>query len=141
LLTPGSIDWALPGVPVFPNEATDSHVAQVFMPEALRKDPKVDLKKDADGFTEIPNPLFAYKFQEGVDEIFKDIYKQRFQVSEASFLEDSGLQSFALILVLIRAHPLGRSLENNSSLSTSRRLDSTNTRSPKAGYISFFNSI
>ncbi len=65
------------------------------MPEALRKDPKVDLKKDADGSAEIPNPLFAYKFQEGVDEIFKAIYKERFEVSEESFLEDSILQNFA----------------------------------------------
>jgi hypothetical protein len=137
LLTPGSIDWALPDISVFPGEATDSDVVRVVMPEALRKDPNVHLEKEADGFVEIPNPLFAYKFQEGVDEIFKGIYEKKFKVGEKSLLEDSGLQSFApFIIVLIRARPVGRSIENNRSLSTSRRPDSTNTHGPKEGNIS-----
>ncbi|KAE9365727.1 Di-copper centre-containing protein [Stipitochalara longipes BDJ] len=63
-------DWARPDLPVFPDEATDSDVVRVVMPEELRK-VYDNLKKETDGSVEIPNPLYAYKFQEGVKEIFK----------------------------------------------------------------------
>lgn len=97
-LTPRSVDWARPGLAVFPDEATDSNVVRVVMPEELRK-VYDGLKKEADGSVEIPNPLFAYKFPEGIEENGKT-----FKVSEESSLEGSKLQSFApLVLVLIRA--------------------------------------
>jgi hypothetical protein len=57
------------------------------MPKELKK-VYDDLKQEADGSVEIPNPLFAYKFQKGV--------KEEFKVSEESSLEDSRLQLFPL---------------------------------------------
>lgn len=63
------VDWARPDLVVFPDEATDSNVVRVIMPEELRKAYK-DLK-EADGSVEIPNPLYAYKFQRGAGEEFK----------------------------------------------------------------------
>jgi hypothetical protein len=115
---------------VFPDEATDSNVIRVVMPEELRK-VYDNLKKEADGSVEIPNPLFAYKFQEGVEEAFKATFK----VSEESSLEGSRLQSFALlILVLIRARRIGSWLVNNNSISPSQGLDRTITHGPKEGF-------
>ncbi|KAF4455889.1 tyrosinase precursor [Fusarium albosuccineum] len=63
-------DWARPGLPVFPDEATDSDVARVVMPESLRKE-YPDLNKGADGSVEIPNPLYSYDFQAGAGNDFK----------------------------------------------------------------------
>lgn len=67
-------DWARPNLAVFPDEATDSNVVRVVMPEELRK-VYDGLKKEADGSVEIPNPLFAYKFPEGVEETAKKTFK------------------------------------------------------------------
>ncbi|KAF7556599.1 hypothetical protein G7Z17_g1343 [Cylindrodendrum hubeiense] len=63
-------DWARSDLPVFPDEATDSNVVRVVMPETLRKEDE-GRKKEADGSVEIPNPLYSYKFQEGVGKDFK----------------------------------------------------------------------
>ncbi|KAI0396742.1 common central domain of tyrosinase-domain-containing protein [Xylariaceae sp. FL0594] len=54
-------DWARADLPILPDEATDSDVVQVIMPESLRKEYK--LSKDSAGTVTLPNPLYTYKFQ------------------------------------------------------------------------------
>ncbi|KAF4456902.1 tyrosinase precursor [Fusarium austroafricanum] len=63
-------DWARPGLPVFPEEATNSDTADVVIPQSLMKE-YPDLKRGADGFVKIPNPLFSYKFQSSAGQDFK----------------------------------------------------------------------
>ncbi|KAF5689742.1 tyrosinase precursor [Fusarium circinatum] len=64
-----SFHWARPGLPVFPEEATDSEKARVIIPNSLLQQ-YPDLKKGTDGFVEIHNPLYSYKFPSGIGETF-----------------------------------------------------------------------
>jgi hypothetical protein len=63
-------DWARPGLPVFPEEATNSDKARVIVPQSLLQE-YPDLNKSADGSVEIHNPLFSYTFPSGIDTDFK----------------------------------------------------------------------
>ncbi|EWY84513.1 hypothetical protein FOYG_11958 [Fusarium oxysporum NRRL 32931] len=63
-------DWAHPGLPVFPEEATNSDKARVIVPQSLLQE-YPDLNKSADGSVEIHNPLFSYTFPSGIDTDFK----------------------------------------------------------------------
>ncbi|GKU23060.1 unnamed protein product [Fusarium langsethiae] len=63
-------DWARPGLPAFPEEATDSDKASVILPQSLLQE-YPDLKRIADGFVEIHNPLYSYPFPSDVDNEFK----------------------------------------------------------------------
>lgn len=58
-------DWADRKLPIFPDEATVSDKVQVLMPEKLRQ--FYNKPKTADGKVTIDNPLFAYKFPEGIE--------------------------------------------------------------------------
>ncbi|WZH45776.1 Tyrosinase [Fusarium acuminatum] len=64
------LDWARPGLPAFPEEATDSDKASVILPQSLLQE-YPDLKRIADGFVEIHNPLYSYPFPSDVDNEFK----------------------------------------------------------------------
>lgn len=61
------IDWAQPGLPVFPDEATVTKVT-VSMPQSLIKEYKLEQER---GLVEIDNPLYSYHFHENTGREFK----------------------------------------------------------------------
>ncbi|KAM5360882.1 hypothetical protein ACJZ2D_013449 [Fusarium nematophilum] len=64
-------DWARPDHPVFPDEATESRVALVKMPESLRKEYEEYKDLEEGKPVEIPNPLYSYRFRPGTEENLK----------------------------------------------------------------------